>query len=350
MRTTGPFILPKANGPHAVGCRRVQLQHTNTLVSVFYPAQRSSRSGPQLLYLHQDTRDALKRLGRLPRLLSTAISSAYPNATPLTPRVPRPAVLLSPGLGCPAESLAIMAQEAASHGLIAMAVAPDIASESAVMLALVAQKHLEDTTFAELQPQLQPSADARKVVLDAALCSIAAGRWDNLCGEIDAARVAVGGHSLGGGIVAAELAVDDCRVSCAFNLDGGLSTRVRHSPPSKPVLILVTGPHLEDGLCVIAGPWVKAGSVSVVHVPRASHCGIVDSGCLAEVHEQDASALCGEIGANAGAEITQGTAALVTRFVCAALGETDVHPTSGAAELVKKLPGFVDASTRSENC
>ncbi|MEV8440546.1 alpha/beta hydrolase [Actinosynnema sp. NPDC051121] len=243
--------LPAPTGRHAVGTTSLHLVDTSRLdpwvpttsrelmVSLFYPA--ASAPGPEKQYMTPtESRAVLEEAGITtlpPDALSTVRTNAVVDARPVGRRHGLPLIVLSPGYLRPRATLSTLAEDLASHGYVVAVV--DHTHENVA------------TTFPD--GRVAPCASC-EIPHDPSFWSkLGEGRardvsfvLDQLTGPlrdhrgadlVDASRMAMGGHSVGGAS-SLEAARADSRIRAAIDVDGVLSTPVPEPGMSQPVMLL----------------------------------------------------------------------------------------------------------------
>ncbi|TQM79809.1 platelet-activating factor acetylhydrolase isoform II [Saccharothrix saharensis] len=243
--------LPAPTGRHPVGTTSLHLTDTTRpdpwvpgvrrelMVSLFYPA--ASARGPKKQYMTPTESRAVLEDGGLttvpPDVLSTVRTNAVVDARPVGRRHGLPLVVLSPGYKRPRATLTALAEDLASHGYVVAVV--DHTHENVATtfpdgrVAPCASCGLfHDPAF------WQKLGEGRAVdvsfVLDQLSGPLRDHRGANL---VDAARIAVGGHSVGGAS-SLEAARADARIRAAIDVDGVLSTPVPPGGMAQPVMLL----------------------------------------------------------------------------------------------------------------
>ncbi|MFC5217682.1 alpha/beta hydrolase family protein [Streptomyces coerulescens] len=241
--TTASAQLPRPTGPHAVGRRTLHLVDRDRpdpwvpsagprqlMVSMYYPA-RPGTGGPTAPYMTTEEARQLLELRAPdatvpPEVLSGVRTWAHTDARPAHGRFPL--VVLSPGFSFPRSTLTGLAEDLASRGYVVALVdhpyenagttLPDgqtlpcaICDEfSTIGGDAVAESRAQDVSF----------------VLDR-LTGRDAGRhpaW-RYARVIDAKRIGMAGHSIGGNAAAATMA-GDARVRAGVNMDGTFFSKV----------------------------------------------------------------------------------------------------------------------------
>jgi predicted dienelactone hydrolase len=219
------LVLPRPTGRQPVGATSLYLKDTSRpdpwvpevpyrelMVSLFYPAARSH--GEKARYVTPEESAALLQDGGLtdlpPDLLTTVRTNSVQNARPVGRS---PLVVLSPGYTKPRATLTALAEDLASHGYFVAVVGHTYENYG--------------TSF----------PDGR--FLGCASCEVdhLPGFWEKLAQgrakdvsfvldellrryrQIDPSRIAMGGHSAGGGSATTALVADD-RIKAGFDIDG----------------------------------------------------------------------------------------------------------------------------------
>ncbi|MGW1479172.1 alpha/beta hydrolase family protein [Streptomyces rubiginosohelvolus] len=263
------LTLPRPTGPYATGRDTLFLtDHERTdpwvpaagarqlLVSLHYPARPGSGGDPAPYMPEAEARLMLAQRGlddpEWPGLVAATRTFSRTDARPAPGRFPL--VLLSPGFGTPRATLTGLAEELASRGYV-----------------VATADHPYESTGTELpdgrvlncaacdEVDAQPDDAARRKVLAA----VSAGRaadfsflLDRLTGPrpawrhartIDARRVGMAGHSIGGNAAASTMAADR-RVDAGVNMDGTFFDPVAaRGLDGRPFLMLGTDPDHAPG-------------------------------------------------------------------------------------------------------
>ncbi|MGW1296558.1 alpha/beta hydrolase family protein [Streptomyces sp. NPDC002533] len=263
------LTLPRPTGPYATGRDTLFLtDHGRTdpwvpaagarrlLVSLHYPARPGSGGDPAPYMPETEARLMLAQRGlddpEWPGLVSATRTFSRTDARPAPGRFPL--VLLSPGFGTPRATLTGLAEELASRGYV-----------------VATADHPYESTGTELPDgriltcaacdavDAQPDDAGRRKVLAA----VSAGRaadfsflLDRLTGPrpawrharaIDARRVGMAGHSIGGNAAASTMAADR-RVDAGVNMDGTFfDPAPARGLDGRPFLMLGTDPGHAPG-------------------------------------------------------------------------------------------------------
>ncbi|MET8732254.1 alpha/beta hydrolase [Streptomyces parvus] len=263
------LTLPRPTGPYATGRDTLFLtDHERTdpwvpaagarrlLVSLHYPARPGSGGDPAPYMPEAEARLMLAQRGlddpEWPGMVAATRAFSRTDARPAPGRFPL--VLLSPGFGAPRATLTGLAEELASRGYVVATV-----------------DHPYESTGTELpggrvltcaacdKVDAQPDDAGRREVLAA----VSAGRaadfsflLDRLTGPrpawrhartIDARRVGMAGHSIGGNAAASTMAADR-RVDAGVNMDGTFfDPAPARGLDRRPFLMLGTDPGHAPG-------------------------------------------------------------------------------------------------------
>jgi platelet-activating factor acetylhydrolase isoform II len=243
--------LPEPTGRHAVGSTSLYLKDTSRpdtwvpsvpyrelMVTLFYPAVRGD--GPTARYLTPEESAALlepEDIGDLPpEVLSTTRTNAVQDAVPIGRPHSLPLVVLSPGYTKPRATLSALAEDLASHGYA---------------VALVGHTY-ENTGTSFPDGRFAGCASCEVTHDEAFWAKLGHGRAadvsfvvDELTGPhpawrgarlIDRKRIAMGGHSAGGGSATTALATDS-RFRAGFDIDGATHVPLTEEL-SRPFLFL----------------------------------------------------------------------------------------------------------------
>ncbi|MDJ1644739.1 alpha/beta hydrolase family protein [Streptomyces pakalii] len=263
------LTLPRPTGPYATGRDTLFLtDHERTdpwlpaagarrlLVSLHYPARPGSGSGPAPYMPEEEARLMLAQRGlddpEWPELVAATRTFSRTDARPAPGRFPL--VLLSPGFGTPRATLTGLAEELASRGYV-----------------VATADHPYESTGTELpdgrvltcaacdEVAAQPDDAGRRKVLAAVSTGRAADfsfLLDRLTGPrpawrharaIDARRVGMAGHSIGGNAAASTMAADR-RVDAGVTMDGTFFDPVAVGGlDRRPFLMLGTDPGHAPG-------------------------------------------------------------------------------------------------------
>ncbi|MFE9629833.1 alpha/beta hydrolase family protein [Streptomyces sp. NPDC006463] len=250
-RTT--LELPRPTGRFSVGQETLHLVDRSRtdpwsqsgprelMVTMRYPAQRGT-GGPVRYLTREEARLLLvdRELDKAIPVETLAGTAAHSrsHARPVAGRYPL--IVLSPGFTVPRATLTALAEDLASRGYVVAAV--DHAYESAgtafpggrVLECLACEK-------VEAAGGMRAVSDTRARDVSFLLDRLT-GRdpaWRH-AGLIDASRIAMAGHSIGGASAAAAMATDP-RVRAGVNMDGGFATPVPETGlGGRPFMLLGT--------------------------------------------------------------------------------------------------------------
>ncbi|MFE9662504.1 alpha/beta hydrolase family protein [Streptomyces sp. NPDC005955] len=252
-RKAAPVTLSRPTGPHSVGVSTLHLTDPSRndpwvpgagarelLVSVHHPA-RAHTGGRAQRYLSTAEAQALTEGSGLPSgsadLLAGTRSWARQDAQPAKGRFPL--VVLSPGFGTTRKTQTMLAEDLASRGYVVASV--DHAYESVAtefprrgLLPCVA---CQKTESGEVPHASVTEGRARDVsfVLDRLTGPGAVRKYAAM---IDASRIGMVGHSIGGASAASTMARDP-RVDAGANMDGTFFTPLpREGLGGRPFLLL----------------------------------------------------------------------------------------------------------------
>ncbi|RKT03053.1 platelet-activating factor acetylhydrolase isoform II [Streptomyces sp. 3211.6] len=233
-RTAGPE-LPAPTGRYAVGSEDLHLvdrsrtdpwAHTGPrelMVTLRYPAQRGTGRNPAPYMSTEEARLILadKGLDTIvdPAAFAATRAHARVGARPVDGRYPL--IVLSPGFTVPRATLTSLAEDLASRGYVVAAV--DHAYESAAT-AFPGGRILTCLACDQAQgPGGREAVTGTRAKDVSFLLDRLTGRhpaWRH-AGLIDRGRIAMAGHSIGGGAALAAMAADQ-RIRAGADMDGGL--------------------------------------------------------------------------------------------------------------------------------
>ncbi|MFC9131237.1 alpha/beta hydrolase family protein [Streptomyces sp. NPDC057099] len=230
---TSGLALPLPTGPYTVGRRALHLVdrhrtdpwvpragNRELMVSVSYPARGTS--GSPAAYMTDDEAQLLleaRGLGGVVPAATVAGARTHAREGVLPAPGRFPLVLLSPGFSMPRTTLTSIADDLASRGYVVASV--DHAYES-VGTAFPGGRMLTCAACAQVHTREENAAVARgrakdmSFVIDELTKPRRAGV---LSRAIDASRIGIAGHSIGGAAAAATMAADH-RVRAGVDLDG----------------------------------------------------------------------------------------------------------------------------------
>jgi dienelactone hydrolase len=319
------LLLPELSGDLAVGVHDLDPVADGFGVRAWYPAiAGTGTAGAAYATDEQWTDFGARFTNHTAAALERLATRAATDATPASATGPRPVALLMPGWYLPANSLTVLASDLASHGYIVITIDPPAGSE--------------------LPPgdlELVPRGAARLAAVRAVLETLGDPTLTDQVGEIDASRVAVGGHSFGG-LVSFAASTGEPRVAAVFDLDGMLGILPEVEPVTVPALLVAAelGGEFDAGtLQVLRG----SQDAVTVGLRRTAHCDFTDLPIILLATETNPADL--PIGAECfgpiGTEGPTSTASLVRAFLDSVLGTPSVVPT--AASLIEGVPdGYLD--------
>ena len=261
--------LPRPTGPYAVGVEVLHLtDRTRTdpwapeagprelMVTVHHPATPGGR-GPAPYLSTEEARLMLASRGLEDVVPARVVSATRTHARTGAPaaRGQFPLVLLSPGFGTPRATLTSLAEDLASRGYVVALVdhayeTTGTAFPGGRVLTCAACERLESAPTEEAQRKILTAVSTGRAadlsfVLDRLTGPHPAWRHS---GMIDASRVAVAGHSIGGSAAASALLADR-RFSAGVNMDGSFQERIpAQGLGGRPFMMLGTeGIHLPGG-------------------------------------------------------------------------------------------------------
>ncbi|MFD0206691.1 MULTISPECIES: alpha/beta hydrolase family protein [Saccharothrix] len=311
--------LPAPTGRHPVGVTSLHLVDASRpdpwvpavnrelMVSLFYPA--ASARGPKKQYLTPAESAAVLEEGGIttvpPDTLSTVRTNAVVDARPVGRRHGLPLVVLSPGYKRPRATLTTLAEDLASHGYVVAVVGHTYENVATAFpdgrfAPCVSCEVVHDPAF--WQKLGEGRAADVSFVLDQLTGPLRDHRGANL---VDAARIAMGGHSVGG---ASSLgaARADARIRAAIDVDGVLSTPVPPEGMSQPVMLLGRQDNFAPGAPSVkswADAWpLLTGWKRWLVVAGMSHPSFTDIGVLVP-----------QLGIQPGAEVPGERGAAITR-------------------------------------
>ncbi|MFF4179072.1 alpha/beta hydrolase family protein [Streptomyces sp. NPDC001750] len=261
--------LPRPTGPYAVGTEVLHLTDRSRtdpwvpeagprelMVTMYHPARPGGR-GPAPYMTTEEARLMLAARGLEDVIPASTVARLGTHARTDAPaaRGRFPLVLLSPGFGTPRATLTALATDLAGRGYVVATI--DHAYESTGIslpdgrtLTCVACDRLEAAPTEEAQRELLTAVSTGRAadfsfVLDRLTGNRPAWRHARM---IDASRVAVAGHSIGGSAAASAL-LSDGRFDAGVNMDGGFQERIpAEGIGGKPFMMLGTdGIHRPGG-------------------------------------------------------------------------------------------------------
>jgi dienelactone hydrolase len=314
--------LPAPTGHQPVGTTSLYLKDTSRpdtwvptvpyrelMVSVFYPA--ISANGPKKQYMtptESERNLEAQDIADLPLdILSTVRTNAVVDARPAGRPHSLPLVVLSPGYTQPRATLSALAEDLASNGYVVAVVDHTYENRATTFpggrVTGCAACEIDDDQLT-FWPKLEHS---RAVDLSFVLDELTGRhpKW-NGAGLIDASRVGMAGHSVGGASTIPAM-VADSRIRAGMDIDG--STHVPLTAPglSRPFMFLGSKDFYTPGT---PGPyddwetdWLQmTGWKRWLMVTGTQHASFTDVGVLA-----------GELGIDFGASIDGNRALAITR-------------------------------------
>lgn len=329
--------LPIPDGEYAVGVTDLQ----RFSLTAYYPAKPDTGRGvrpyasPALLGTFGATAEDFGRI----------LPSAQVGADPVTDAGAWPLVVLAPGGTSFAELFTALAEQLASHGYVVVMVQPDVAVEGGLTGGTVPPTGAAAVLVGEV------GSAARLAQLVEVIDLLDDPLTAQLVGPVDPARIAVGGHSIGGSY-ALDLSLVDSRVTAAFDLDGGLFGPAATTDITVPALVVMADLYsIEQGTLADEGGTtneIAAASIArlrasdaftLVALPGARHYDVTDLPVISAVLPEALRSVAAEGAGTIGREGTLTTNAVVLRFLDAVLATNPHTPTS--AELVSGLPAAV---------
>ncbi|MQM27702.1 alpha/beta hydrolase [Glycomyces sp. NEAU-7082] len=281
------FSIPEPTGEYATGTTTLHLvdedradvwvptEDRELMVTLWYP---TGDDGPTAPYMSAEESALFGAQLQIPGgLLAQVETNSVQGAEPLADDGSLPLVVLSPGFSFPRATLTGLAEELASQGYAVAAVGHNY--EAPITFPDRTTECITCTQDLDADTLVPNRAEDLSFVLDELTGDDAA--WED-AGVIDASRVAVGGHSIGGASSHRALANDD-RFDAGFNLDGTFFA-LDPSRVSDPFLMVGADPH---GLPGEDKTWEKAwkklcGWKQWITVDGTGHSAMTDSAPLAE--------------------------------------------------------------------
>ncbi|MGK5629933.1 alpha/beta hydrolase family protein [Streptomyces sp. URMC 123] len=260
-RASSRLELPRPTGPHAVGRDVLHLVDKSRrdpwvpeagarelMVSMYYPARAGS--GRPTSYMTREAARELLTFAKLdqqisPEAMSGTRTHAREGARPA--RGTFPMVVLSPGFSAPRTTLTHLAEDLASRGHVVALVDHAYEAVGATFtggrtLPCVACEALEGGTKGSVV--VEGRAKDVSFVLDRLTGRHPAWRH---AGLIDARRIGMAGHSIGGASAAGTMAADR-RVLAGINMDGSFGLPVpAEGLNGRPFMMLGTETHHRPG-------------------------------------------------------------------------------------------------------
>jgi predicted dienelactone hydrolase len=296
------LALPVPTGPHAVGIDTLDLVDPHRadpwnpavrrelMVSVWYPARRVE-GAPAPYMTAAESRLFLQGVSGVPAdVLTTVETHAHVDAPPLPGSRKLPLVVLSPGLGDPRATLTGLAEELASHGYVVAGIDHTYESsgvsfpDGRVAECLVCGQDIDGAAVT--------AGRARDVsfVLNRLLARPSA--WSG-GGAINAHRIAMVGHSIGGASALSTM-LTDRRVDAGVNLDGSFFPPLG-APFRRPFLMISNETHGPGTDPSWTDTWQQLrGWKRWLSVTGTTHSSFTDIAPLADQIGQPIQALAGE--------------------------------------------------------
>ncbi|QUH05446.1 alpha/beta hydrolase [Saccharopolyspora erythraea] len=319
-RDTAKLALPEPSGPHAVGTTALHLrddarpdpwvpeERRELMVSLWYPSE--SRHGPRAAYVTPTESELILEsagvTGVPGEVLSTTRTHARVGVRPVDGEFPL--VVLSPGFSLPRTSLTGLAEDLASRGYAVAAI--DHTYEASAIT--FPDGRVTGCLLCGADPDGEVVAGSRAADISFVL--------DRLTGEdplwsrkIDADRIAMVGHSMGGA-GAARVMLTDPRVRAGINMDGTFHPAL-DTDLGRPCMMLGSDQHGRPGADESwDGTWPNlTGWKRWLSVAGAAHSSFTDYSLLGE-----------QMGAELEDEPIRGErAARITRLYVAAF--LDIH-------------------------
>src|SRR5580692_9025314 len=292
--------LPEPTGPCPVGTTSLYLKDASRpdpwaagvnarelMISLWYPAAPSDgRRARYLTPAESRLLLASRGLTRLPQdVLSTVRTNAVSDATPAGRQRSLPLVVLSPGFTNSRSTLTALAEDLASHGYVVAGI--DHTYES---FATAFPDGRVTTGRARGAPR---SGRGEKVVAGRAadvsfvLSELTGAHpaWPG-AGLIDASRMAMAGHSVGGAAAISAMLADS-RIRAGIDMDGATHARIPDHGLSRPFLFLGKqsnyAPGGEGAVTTWERDWKRlTGWKRWLVVAGAIHASFTDLGLLAD--------------------------------------------------------------------
>lgn len=243
--------LPAPTGPHPVGTTSLHLvdtsrpdpwvpsvAHRELMVSVFYPAARGH--GPTRHFLTVAEATAVLDEAGITEVTAAAIASTRTNAVVDARPVGRPhglpLLVLSPGFKRPRATLTTLAEDLASHGNVVAVI--DHTYEN-VATTFPDGRVAPCAACGSYDPAFWDKLHAgRAADVSFVLDELTGPRppWRG-AGLIDASRIAMGGHSVGGAATLVTMREDE-RILAGFDADGTADVALPEGGLDRPFLFL----------------------------------------------------------------------------------------------------------------
>ncbi|HLU27225.1 MAG TPA: hypothetical protein VKZ65_02220 [Glycomyces sp.] len=255
------LAIVEPSGPLATGTTALHLvdegredqwvpdEDRELMVTMWYPTEEEGPTAPYMTAEESALFGA--QLEVPPDLLASVGTNSVSGAEPLAGD-PMPLVVLSPGFSFPRATLTGVAEELASRGYAVAAVGHNY--EAPISFPDRTTECLACTTE-DIDSVVPGRAEDLSFVLDVLTGEREAGAHEDFLDglDLDAERVAVGGHSIGGASSHRVMLADD-RFDAGFNLDGTFFALDRHKL-DRPFMMIGAAEH---GLPGEDETWTKA--------------------------------------------------------------------------------------------
>ena len=250
----GPALcLPEPTGPYPVGTTSLWLTDTSRpdpwaagavarelMVSLWYPAATpDGRPAPYMTAAESELQLASRSItGIPPDALSTVETNAVSDAAPAGQQRSLPLVVLSPGFTNSRSALTALAEDLASHGYVVAGIDHTYESHATafpdgrVTSSLAHEARRRGSGFQE-KVAAGRAADVSFVLGE---LTGAHPAWPG-AGLIDPSRIAMAGHSAGGGAAIAAMLADP-RIRAGIDMDGATAVPIPDHGLSRPFLFL----------------------------------------------------------------------------------------------------------------
>lgn len=290
---TEPMALPAPTGPLSVGSKTLHLKDSTRadpwvpterrelMVSLFYPALPTG--GPRTRYMTAEESSAMLTEGGLtdlpPDFLARTKTHSAADARPFPRPRGRPLVVLSPGYTKPRATLSALAEDLVSHGYVVAVVGHTYENYGT---------SFPDGRFAgcaSCEVDHLPEFWVKLAQGRAADVSFVLDELLKRPGLVDPDRIAMGGHSAGGGSALTAMLADP-RIKAGFDIDGRVHTPLKDDTFTRPFLFLGRyPPNVPVPAC--SGPWEPdfakmAGWKRWLSVTGAQHASFTDLGLFAD--------------------------------------------------------------------
>ncbi|CAL9490522.1 hypothetical protein SUDANB95_03207 [Actinosynnema sp. ALI-1.44] len=323
---SGPVVLPAPTGALPVGSKTLHLKDSSRadpwvpterrelMVNLFYPALPGT--GPRTRYMTPAESEAMLAEGGLTDLPADFLAGTGTRSTvdarPLPRPHGRPLVVLSPGYTKPRATLTALAEDLASRGYAVAVVGHTYENHGT---------SFPDGRFAgcvSCEIDHEPGFWVKLAEGRAADASFVIDELLKRPGFVDPSRIAMGGHSAGGGSTLTAMLADP-RIKAGFDIDGRIYTSLRDTTFTRPFLFLgAYPPDLPIPPCT-SHPWEEdfpklSGWKRWLSVTGAKHASFTDVGLFAD-----------HLGVDIGATITGARAQSITRTYVSAFLDTHLR-------------------------